>query len=305
MPITPTYPGVYIEEIPSGVRTITGVATSITAFIGRTVRGESNNPFLINSFGDFERLFGGLHVDYPMSYAVYDYYQNGGSQAIIVRLYKPGEAKDGIAKVTVGNLKLQASSPGEWGNKQTVTIDNIGITDEVAERYGLDKAELFNLTVTDDNANGTVEKIINLSVKEGLRRVDRVLESESQLIRVQLKADQTPDLPESISFTDANASATATDGEKSQTLGDSDYQESKNNKTGLYALDKTDLFNLLCIPPDTRNGNTSKAVYQKAMEYCVSRRAMLIVDPPASWSKDTTLISQASDKLTKDIGLSG
>ena len=39
MPITPTYPGVYIEEVPSGVRTITGVATSITAFIGRALRG--------------------------------------------------------------------------------------------------------------------------------------------------------------------------------------------------------------------------------------------------------------------------
>ncbi|NJL39386.1 MAG: phage tail sheath family protein [Leptolyngbyaceae cyanobacterium SM1_4_3] len=305
MPITPTYPGVYIEEIPSGVRTITGVATSITAFIGRTVRGKSDNPVLINNLGDFERVFGGLHVDYPMSYAVNDYFLNGGSQAIIVRLYKSAEEQDGIAKVTVGNLKLQASSAGEWGNKLTVTIDNQGITDEVAERYGLDKAELFNLTVTDDNPNGIVEKILNLSVKEGLRRVDRVLESESQLIRIQLKEDQTPDLPDSISFSDDNASATATGGEKSQALSDLDYQGSKNTKTGLYALDKTDLFNLLCIPPDMRNGDTSKAVYQKAMEYCVSRRAMLIVDPPASWSKDAELTSTAREKLTTDIGLSG
>jgi phage tail sheath protein FI len=37
MPVT--YPGVYIQEIPSGVRTITGVATSITAFIGPRIRG--------------------------------------------------------------------------------------------------------------------------------------------------------------------------------------------------------------------------------------------------------------------------
>jgi len=39
MPITPTYPGVYIEEIPSGVRTIIGVATSITAFVGAAHAG--------------------------------------------------------------------------------------------------------------------------------------------------------------------------------------------------------------------------------------------------------------------------
>jgi phage tail sheath protein FI len=53
MPITLTYPGVYIEEIPSGVRTITGVATSITSFIGRALRGRVNEPVTINSLGGF------------------------------------------------------------------------------------------------------------------------------------------------------------------------------------------------------------------------------------------------------------
>lgn len=58
MPIQPTYPGVYIQEIPSGVRTITGVSTSITAFIGRAKRGPVNEPITINNYGDFERIFG-------------------------------------------------------------------------------------------------------------------------------------------------------------------------------------------------------------------------------------------------------
>ena len=53
MPVTPTYPGVYIEEIPSGVRTITGVATSITAFVGRAPMGPASEPTLINNFTDF------------------------------------------------------------------------------------------------------------------------------------------------------------------------------------------------------------------------------------------------------------
>ena len=34
MPVPPTYPGVYVQEISSGVRTISGVATSIAAFVG-------------------------------------------------------------------------------------------------------------------------------------------------------------------------------------------------------------------------------------------------------------------------------
>jgi len=67
MPVQVSYPGVYIEEIPSGVRTITGVATSITAFLGRAIWGPTNDPVMINSFGDFERQFGGLGVNYPLT----------------------------------------------------------------------------------------------------------------------------------------------------------------------------------------------------------------------------------------------
>ena len=89
MPVTPTYPGVYIEEIPSGVRTITGVATSITAFVGRARRGPVNDPKTINSYGEFERVFGGLWEKSSLGYAVRDFFLNGGSQAVIVRLFHP------------------------------------------------------------------------------------------------------------------------------------------------------------------------------------------------------------------------
>src|ERR1051325_2292719 len=87
MPSSLTYPGVYVEEIPSGVRTITGVATSITAFVGRAGRGPVNEATTINNFGDFERIFGGLWLDSSLGFAVRDFFLNGGAQAIIVRLY--------------------------------------------------------------------------------------------------------------------------------------------------------------------------------------------------------------------------
>ena len=104
MPVSPTYPGVYIEEIPSGVRTITGVATSITAFIGRALRGPVNEATTINCFGDFERIFGGLWVDSSMGFAVRDFYMNGGSQAIIVRLFAPTDAEQ-LAALTVAQTQ--------------------------------------------------------------------------------------------------------------------------------------------------------------------------------------------------------
>ena len=81
-----SFPGVYIEEVPSSVRTIAGVATSVTAFVGFTARGPTNEAVQIFSFADFERRFGGLDVDSDLSYAVSQFFLNGGSQAWIVRV---------------------------------------------------------------------------------------------------------------------------------------------------------------------------------------------------------------------------
>ncbi|NMW25800.1 phage tail sheath family protein, partial [Rhodanobacter denitrificans] len=114
MPSALTYPGVYIEEIPSGVRTITGVATSITAFVGRAARGpidaDAESPVIINSYGDFERNFGSLDPACPMGYAVRDFYLNGGAQAAIVRLYKGTDGKPAKAAIAIANLPLEAAS---------------------------------------------------------------------------------------------------------------------------------------------------------------------------------------------------
>lgn len=314
MPVSPTYPGVYIEEIPSGVRTITGVATSITAFLGRALRGPTDEPITINSFGDFIRSFGDLHVDFPMTYAVRDFYLNGGQQAIIVRLQK------NAAKSKNVDLKLEATSAGALGDKLTFTVDVKGITDDVASRYGIAKADLFNLTVYEDPGKGRVERFLNVAITSsaGARRLDRVLEAESNLVRVQKKNDGTPDLinakptdstpaedpadpaasPASFKkFTGGADSALLT--VKDDVVGD------KDTKTGLYALDKIDLFNLLCIPPDKREGDTLKDVYQEAMKYCADRRAVLIVDPPAAWGANKeTAAATARDGLS-GLSLSG
>ena len=194
MPVQPTYPGVYIEEIPSGVRTITGVATSITAFIGRARRGETNKATTINSFGDFERIFGGLWLHSQLGFAVRDFYLNGGSQAIIVRLYhaeEGGSAKPSKSKISAGGAVLEAASEGAWGVNLRAIVDMDGLTDEVATSLGVTKADLFNLTVRDAGSGGTSERFINLTVKESARRVDRLLKAESKLVRWDGSIDPT------------------------------------------------------------------------------------------------------------------
>ena len=99
------------------MRTITGRHVHHGFFGGRAPRGPTNEPTTINSFGDFERQFSGLDVDYPMSYAVRDFYVNGGSQAIIVRLEKNS------ANAKNNDVKLEAASPGTWGNALVYVVD--------------------------------------------------------------------------------------------------------------------------------------------------------------------------------------
>ena len=129
MPVQPTYPGVYIEELPSGVRTITGVATSITGFLGKAVRGPADQPVTITSFSDYERIFGGLHRDMTLSYAVRDFFLNGGGQAVIVRLYKATAGSAAKATYEVPNLTLQAASEGAWGMQVRARVEKKSVTD--------------------------------------------------------------------------------------------------------------------------------------------------------------------------------
>ena len=128
MPITPTYPGVYIEEIPSGVHAITGVATSITAFVGYTARGLDNRAAEIFSFADFERAFGGLAADSELSYAVQQFFQNGGNTACVVRVPKAGSKPatitllNGVGGGAATSLAVTMLSNGTWSDQLIIEI---------------------------------------------------------------------------------------------------------------------------------------------------------------------------------------
>src|SRR5437762_2390955 len=102
MPVAPTFPGVYIEELPSGVHTITGVATSIVAFVDFFPRGPMNQTVQILSFADFQRGFGGLDARSEASYAIRQFFLNGGTEAWVVRVASPaGSNPPAIAGVTL------------------------------------------------------------------------------------------------------------------------------------------------------------------------------------------------------------
>jgi len=85
-----TYPGVYIEELSGGVHTITGVATSIAAFVGWAPQGPVSEATLVESWAQYEAIFGGFDYRSKLGYAVNQFFANGGQQAYIVRLVWDG-----------------------------------------------------------------------------------------------------------------------------------------------------------------------------------------------------------------------
>src|SRR4051794_4184216 len=287
MPAPLTYPGVYVEEIPSGVRPITGVATSVTAFVGRALRGPVDAAITITSYADFERIYGGLWLESSLGYAVNDFYRNGGSTAIVVRVHKQ-KAGDAAA-MTLGSgaarqLTLEAFSPGAWGSKLSATIDDL-VSDST-------DATLFNLTVT-DSGTGKVESFRNVSYAIGsARRVDLVLKAESTLVRFPT-GGTLPTSPQS-SFP---VSATAANGNDGDPVDATVYTTGANfrtNKQGLYALENADLVNLLVIPPYTLAGEIEATVLAATIAYAEERRAVVIIDPPAAWTTLDNAVTGAS-----------
>lgn len=86
MVTTHTAPGVYVEELPSGVRPLRPVPTGVCAFVGLTPAGPVHAPVALGSWADFERQFGGLHPGQTLGLAVQQFFAHGGQQALVVRL---------------------------------------------------------------------------------------------------------------------------------------------------------------------------------------------------------------------------
>ena len=121
-----SYPGVYAEA-DSSHRAISGAPTSIGAFVGRTVLGERDQPGHVSSFAQFEADFGGLGVDMPFWYAVDQFFQNGGTEAYVVRVASDGAMP--VSSALVGD-----------------PVARTGL-------YALDDVDLFNLLVIAEAAS--------------------------------------------------------------------------------------------------------------------------------------------------------
>lgn len=166
------YPGVYTQEIPSGVRSIAGAPTSVALFVGPTKAGIDNRPIRLQSFADFERSFGGLSQTSSLSYSVLHFFSNGGGEAFVLRVPANNsfQASSGLTSDDGGtklSFTLTALSSGQAGNNLFIEVDpfDLGSQPYTANH---DKKR-FNLTIS-DRLTGRVERFANLTTSAASAR---------------------------------------------------------------------------------------------------------------------------------------
>ena len=194
-------PGVYVEEVPSGVSTLAASATAVAAFVGFTAKGPKDDPNdpdgmrprLVTSWAEFESLYGGFTPGAVLPHSVYGYFQNGGSVAYIVRIphvrpsQEPGQLALPAVDRAVGDLlEITSNGPADGISVavQVNTPEDSGNGDEPAE-------PTFDLTVIKD---GTIVEVLpNLTVSPGPANVVTAT-ATSEYVKVALKTELPLDI---------------------------------------------------------------------------------------------------------------
>ncbi len=288
--MTPSNLGLQADAERGREPSISRLSTARTAFVGRTLRGPVCRPIFIKSFAEFQHVFGGLWQPSPLGYAVEQFFDNGGREALIVRVVNGARSATLTLKAGAQTLKLQALRPGTREFlRASVDYDNIA-PDALAH---------FNLTVQRVRAHGTGQ----VEDQEIFHRLSLLPNSDSHLPRslgqstlVRIvgevptqRPDQTLDPASGLATAYVNSNCDADDGAP---LTDYDLIGSSLEGTGLFSLRQAEYFNFLCLPPLSREHDVGPSALLVAARFCKESRALLIVDPPAGW-------------LTADDALSG
>ncbi|MCK6505313.1 phage tail sheath family protein [Myxococcota bacterium] len=321
-------PGVYVQEVPPGEHSIVGVPTSVAAFVGRTLRGPVDRPMRIHGFVDFQHLYGGLDPTAPMTYAVHDFFQNGGTQAWICRVWAAGEGERRVARPGAGiatfgapppadarpapgtPVGFQAANPGAWGNDLRLSITPATgegpagaparpVPPDLAA-LGLGPADLFDLAIEEvPPAPGAARREVFRSCAvhpaAGRHRVDRVLRAQSLLARVVGDPDDDTFTALRAGMPAQVAARPAAGGSDCPALSAGDYLD--DPRAGLALLDQVDSFQLLVVPPDRFGQDTDPTVLSASLALCTDRRAFLIIDAPLRWQAQL----QARGTLPPDL----
>lgn len=263
-----------------------------TAFVGRTLRGPLDTPVVVRSFADFQQIFSGLWQPSPLSYAVEHFFEQGGRQAVIVRV------ANGARPVTLTlhcgreSLLLEARAPGTREFlRASVDFDRIDAGDQ----------QRFNLVIQRVRAPGSErieeqEIFCALSVDPQSARFVTVALLESSLVRVRDPVPAVRPDPTVMAGTKLPAYVSSSpDGSDGRPLTDYDIIGSVTRRSGLFALEGIDELAFVYIPPLSRSQDIGASALLVAARFCREQRAMLIVDPPSAWAAPGPAIQGLKD----------
>jgi hypothetical protein len=255
------------------------VPTAVAAFVGRTLKGPVNRPVAISTFSDFQHIFGGLWQPAPLSYAVDHFFENGGRRAYVVRVTNGARPPTITLPAGSSNLRLIGVNPGSREFLRA-SVDYDGIPDTDTFNLVLQRVRSAGSELIEDQ-----EIFRRLSVlSQSNRFVTNVL-LESHLARVigpvPVKRPERSAIGGSRSA--IGYAVSNPDGDDGAPLTDYDVIGSAAGSTGMFALQSTPGFNLLCIPPLTRDHDIGLSTLLVAAKFCRERHSLLLVDPPSSW----------------------
>lgn len=285
MAITPTYPGIYIEELPSSTHTITAAATSITVFVGYTHPFKTNpanwgKAVEIFSFADYEREFGGLYtsgvIESHVAYAVNQFFLNGGSDAYVVALqpnyYDTTGANQGLVMpatlpLSAVTLTFTALEPIDQV-PMTVTINNIQTTNTTGDTA--------DLTISYGSRGETFRKV-NLITGDA-NYIDKRINGISQLVTVAPTAPATAYTAPFVAVNQVALGYSTPPDPGWTTFSEADFAPVFEADS---SLDKVSIFNILVLA-----GVADNSVWSEALAFCERKQAFLILDPPVQDSAD-------------------
>lgn len=273
--------GITVTEIAAMDQPVDASAETTAAFVGRALRGPVNTPVSVDNFGEYCRYFGDIWARSSLGPAVRQFFQHGGKHLYVVRVANNARGALVCLPANGTALVLRAAEPGST-ERIRAAVDYDAIDDHDDERFNLTLQRL-------DPATGLIvdqEMFKKLSYREEADNF--VGEALLSSTLAQLEHPYPTHRPEP-TWISGRRFATAyvypaqagTDGTE---LTDYDLIGSRKMRTGLFALENIENFDLLYLPPPAKGVDAGPAAILAAERYCRHRGAMLIVDPRAEWT---------------------
>ena len=193
-----TYPGVYVQEVSSGVRPIEAASTSTAALVGLAEKGPDDEARRITSWTEFQRYYGSFIGASYLAESVFQFFNNGGSQCYIVRV-TPDD--DETADTTVQNradplvangVRFSAKNSGVWGNFLYLQIEDGSTDPGNTFKVSIRQQEEVDLVPADFLNIAPLEVHDDLSMDpDSPNYVKAVLSESSDLIDAQVLVENT------------------------------------------------------------------------------------------------------------------